>query len=174
VTRRSFYQSVVYLSTSKLSVVVLANAALAAALAFTAGLKAVFLGPLRTNEVSVESRGSTDAARAPGVHGGLCARSWRAVRSRDAVASLLGQCLQIRASKPPPPPAGQVERVNETLRFTIPEVCIALTVFREELSLRILGLFLGLLVSKFFHVVADERLNHVSVEPQCRRFYPES
>jgi hypothetical protein len=51
VTRRSFYQSVVYLSTSKLSVVVLANAALATALAFTAGLKAVFLGPLRTNEV---------------------------------------------------------------------------------------------------------------------------
>jgi hypothetical protein len=83
----------------------------------------------------------------------------------------LGHCPQIRVSKPPPPSAGQVERVNETLRFTIPEVCIALTVFREELSLRILGLFLGLLVSKFFHVVADERLNHVGVEPRCRRSY---
>ena len=55
----------------------------------------------------------------------------------------------------------QVERVNESLRYTIPEVCIALTVFREELNLRIFGLFAALLFSKFFHVLIDERMNHV-------------
>lgn len=51
--------------------------------------------------------------------------------------------------------------MNETLRYTIPEVCIALTIFREELNFRILSLFAILLFSKFFHVLVDERLNEV-------------
>jgi len=79
----------------------------------------------------------------------------------------------------------EVERVNESLRYTIPEVrswtisgvppalidshpprqvCIALTVFREELNLRIVALFAALLFSKFFHVLIDERMNHVRRE----------
>jgi E3 ubiquitin-protein ligase synoviolin len=55
----------------------------------------------------------------------------------------------------------EVERVNESLRYTIPEVCIALTVFREELDARIVGLFAALLFSKYFHVLVDERMNFV-------------
>lgn len=62
----------------------------------------------------------------------------------------------------------EVERVNETLRYSIPEICIALTVFREELSLRIGGLFLMLLFSKFFHVLLDERVNDVSASAPSR------
>jgi hypothetical protein len=38
--------------------------------------------------------------------------------------------------------------VNETLRYALPEVAIALTMFREELSLRIWGLFAILLFAK--------------------------
>jgi E3 ubiquitin-protein ligase synoviolin len=55
----------------------------------------------------------------------------------------------------------EVERVTEALKYTIPEVLIALTIFREELSLRVLSLFAMLLFSKFFHVLADERMNEV-------------
>ena len=43
------------------------------------------------------------------------------------------------------------------------QICIALTVFREELSLKIVALFAALLFFKFFHVLIDERMNHVSV-----------
>ena len=106
ITRSAFYPIVVYLTTSKVAVVVLSNAALVLVFAGVRLLKALFLGDLRTNEI---------------------------------------------------------ERVNDSIRFTIPEVFIALTLFREELSLRVLALFIGLLVFKFFHVVVDERLNHVRV-----------
>ncbi len=51
--------------------------------------------------------------------------------------------------------------MNENLRYTIPEVCIALTIFREELNVRVLSLFGMLLFSKFFHVVLDERMNYL-------------
>lgn len=57
----------------------------------------------------------------------------------------------------------EVERVNDSLRYTIPEVCIALTMFREELSTRILSLFALLLFSKFFHVLADMRVDQMEV-----------
>ena len=61
---------------------------------------------------------------------------------------------------------GEMDRVNESLRYTIPEVCIALTIFREELNFRVLSLFAMLLFSKFFHVLIDERLNNVSAAPR--------
>ena len=64
-TREQFYPAVVYLTTSKPSIVVLCNQAVVLIIAAAAALKALFLGELRTTEV---------------------------------------------------------ERVNETLRFTIPEV----------------------------------------------------
>ena len=115
-TREQFYAATIYLTTSKLAIVVLCNQALVATVALAAALKALFLGDLRTAEV---------------------------------------------------------ERVNETLRFTIPEVCIALTLFREELNLRVLGLFAMLMFSKFFHTVLDERMNFVSCRvggaPRARR-----
>ena len=109
-TRHHFYPTVVYLTTSKLSVVVLSNAALVTALALARLLKAIFLGELRFNEV---------------------------------------------------------QRANETLRFTVLEVCFSLTMFRAELSLRVLALFVALLISKLFHVVADERMNHVRGSGVC-------
>lgn len=38
---------------------------------------------------------------------------------------------------------------------------MALTLFREELNLRVLALFAMLMFSKFFHTVLDERMNYV-------------
>lgn len=104
VTREQFYPAVIYLASSKTSVVVLCNMALVLVVLAAAALKALFLGELRTAEV---------------------------------------------------------ERVNEAVRFTIPEVCVALTLFREELSTRVVGLFAMLLFSRFFHTVLDERMNYV-------------
>ena len=54
-----------------------------------------------------------------------------------------------------------MERAQEALRFAIPETCIALTIFREELTARVCGLFLALLMSKFFHVLVDCRVGCV-------------
>jgi E3 ubiquitin-protein ligase synoviolin len=55
----------------------------------------------------------------------------------------------------------EIERVNESLRYTIPEIAIALTIFREELNLRVVSIFGLLLFSKFFHVIMDERMNYI-------------
>lgn len=43
------------------------------------------------------------------------------------------------------------ERVEDNMKFAIPETCLALTIFREELSTRVVALFAFVLVSKFFH-----------------------
>ena len=43
-----------------------------------------------------------------------------------------------------------------------PQTCVALTLFRDDLNLRVLGLFGMLLCSKFFHTVLDERMDFVS------------
>ena len=103
-TRGQFYPAVVYLVTSKLSVLCLGNLAVALVVALAKALKLLFLGDLRPNEV---------------------------------------------------------ERVNEQLRYTIPEVIIALTIFREEFNARVVSLFAMLLFSKFFHIVVDERMTWV-------------
>lgn len=110
-TREQFYPAVIYMVSSKTSIVVLCNMALVLIVTAAAALKALFLGELRTAEV---------------------------------------------------------ERVNEALRFTIPEICVALTLFREELTMRVLGLFAMLLFSRFFHTVLDERMNFVSDDKHAR------
>ena len=101
-TREQFYPAVIYLSTSKVTLAVLANFALSIALVIGRFIQTVFLGQLRANEV---------------------------------------------------------ERVSEALKFAFPEICISLTLFREELNLRVLTMFVALLFSKFFNVLVDERMN---------------
>ncbi len=53
------------------------------------------------------------------------------------------------------------QRVYDTVRFAILETCLALTIFRAELSPYILSLFVGLLMLKAFHVLLDTRVENV-------------
>ena len=98
-TREQFYPAVIYLVTSKHSIIVLANLAFVAIICIGKTCKALFLGDLRENEV---------------------------------------------------------ERVNEELRRI--DFVLALLWFHEDLNSRVVSLFAMLLFSKFFHVVASERL----------------
>jgi E3 ubiquitin-protein ligase synoviolin len=98
-TREQFYPAVIYLVTSKHSIIVLANLAFVAIICIGKTCKALFLGDLRENEV---------------------------------------------------------ERVNEELRRI--DFVLALLWFHEDLNSRVVSLFAMLLFSKFFHVVASERM----------------
>jgi E3 ubiquitin-protein ligase synoviolin len=98
-TREQFYPAVIYLVTSKHSIVVLANLAFVAIICVGKTFKSLFLGDLRENEV---------------------------------------------------------ERVNEELRRI--DFVLALLWFHEDLNSRVVSLFAMLLFSKFFHVVASERM----------------
>ena len=53
------------------------------------------------------------------------------------------------------------QRVNEHFRFAVLETLIVLTVFREDMNLRVVGLLTLLLFSKFFHTVAECRVEQV-------------
>jgi hypothetical protein len=46
-------------------------------------------------------------------------------------------------------------------KFTVTELCLALTIFREELNFRTLGLFTALLFVKVFHWLATMRVENV-------------
>ncbi len=58
-TREQFYPAVIYLVTSKFSVVVLANMAFVLIVALAKFLKRIFLGDLRQAEVEVRGRSDT-------------------------------------------------------------------------------------------------------------------
>eukprot|EP01138_Halocafeteria_seosinensis_P007322 gb/GECG01007486.1/.p1 GENE.gb/GECG01007486.1/~~gb/GECG01007486.1/.p1 ORF type:complete len:936 (+),score=123.67 gb/GECG01007486.1/:1-2808(+) len=53
----------------------------------------------------------------------------------------------------------EVERATEVLRFSVLDTCLALTLFREDLSYRVVTLFAFLLLSKSFHSLADARMD---------------
>lgn len=53
------------------------------------------------------------------------------------------------------------QRVEDNLRFAIPETCLALTIFREELGVRVVSLFALVLLSKFFHWIMSVRIEQV-------------
>ena len=85
--------------------------------------------------------------------------SWRFSAPRQ---SSLGKPLP---SRPP-------QRMYDSLRFAILEICLALTIFREELSPRVIALFVGLLVFKAFHVLVDARMENVRAAPRGRCGWP--
>ena len=90
-TRRQFYPTVVFLVSSKFSIVVLGNLAIVCTLIFGKLTKYLFLGNLREIEVEI---------------------------------------------------------LYEKARYAITETCLALTIFREELTIRVFTLFTALLFSK--------------------------
>lgn len=51
--------------------------------------------------------------------------------------------------------------MEDNLRFVIPETCLALTIFREQLGVRVVALFALVLFSKFFHWVMAVRVEQV-------------
>ncbi len=54
-----------------------------------------------------------------------------------------------------------LQRVNDHVKFVLLETMIVLTVFREDMSARVVALFALLLFSKFFHTVAECRVEQV-------------
>ena len=103
-TRIQFYPTVIFLCTSKFSVAVLCNLAIALTMITFKTITSVFLGKLRDAEYEV---------------------------------------------------------LSENARYAFTETCLALTYFRDELNLKVAGLFMALLVSKIFHWLCKERITYM-------------
>lgn len=54
--------------------------------------------------------------------------------------------------------AEEQELIYSNARFAITETCLALTIFHEELSMKVFALFTGLLFSKVFHWLSHSRV----------------
>uniref|UniRef100_A0AAV1TSB6 RING-type E3 ubiquitin transferase n=1 Tax=Peronospora matthiolae TaxID=2874970 RepID=A0AAV1TSB6_9STRA len=103
-TREHFYPSVIYLVTSKVSVLVLSNAALVLTTLFGRLVQSFFLGALREVEV---------------------------------------------------------ELLHENVRYAVTETCLALTIFRDEISFHVMALFTALVFLKIFHWLAQARIEFI-------------
>jgi len=55
----------------------------------------------------------------------------------------------------------EVELLYDNARYAVTETCLALTIFREELTVRVLTLFTALLFSKSFHWLCQSRVEYV-------------
>ena len=55
----------------------------------------------------------------------------------------------------------EYEVLSENARYAFTETCLALTYFRDELNLKVAGLFVALLVSKIFHWLCKERITYM-------------
>jgi E3 ubiquitin-protein ligase synoviolin len=55
----------------------------------------------------------------------------------------------------------EVEILYENSRYAITETCLALTIFREELNMRVAALFAALLFAKIFHWLCQSRVEHL-------------
>ncbi|TDH71763.1 hypothetical protein CCR75_001793 [Bremia lactucae] len=103
-TRQQFYPSIIYLVTSKISLLVLGNAGLVLTALFGRLVKTLFLGPLRDAEV---------------------------------------------------------ELLHENVRYAVTETCLALTVFRDEISFNVMVLFTALIFLKIFHWLSQSRIEFI-------------
>ena len=104
VTKQQFYSILIYLSTSKINVLILGNLVFWLILIVGNIISKLFLGKLSQDEIS---------------------------------------------------------HVYDKAKFGITETALALTIFREELNLKLLGLFLILLVIKVFHWLSQLRVDNV-------------
>lgn len=57
----------------------------------------------------------------------------------------------------------EVTRINDSVPYYAFEIIFALTVFREELSTRVISLFAVMLMSRVFHVLAEARVDVLQV-----------
>ncbi|KAL7690640.1 putative Zinc finger, RING-type [Plasmopara halstedii] len=103
-TRQQFYPSIIYLMTSKVSLLVLGNAGLVVTALLGWLFKIVFLGVLRDSEV---------------------------------------------------------ELLHENVRYAVTETCLALTIFRDEISFYVMVLFTALVFLKIFHWLAQFRIEFI-------------
>ena len=103
-TRLQFYSAVIFLVTSKLSIMIIGNFVFLATLLAGKLTKSIFLGTLRDGEIDV---------------------------------------------------------VVDTSRYAVIETCLALTIFREELSVTSVLLFGALIFAKVFHWLAQSRLDYI-------------
>lgn len=55
----------------------------------------------------------------------------------------------------------EVELLYDNARYAITETCLALTIFREELTVRVFCLFTGLLFAKVFHWLVGSRVDYL-------------
>lgn len=62
----------------------------------------------------------------------------------------------------------EVEILYDNARYAITETCLALTIFREELTTRVLTLFTALLFSKSFHWLCQSRVEYVESDTVSR------
>ena len=106
--KQQVYPTFVYLTTSKVLLVILGNLALSLMLCFAKLVKVTFLGQLRESEV---------------------------------------------------------ERLQERLKETIMEMCIAMTIFREEFSFSFIRYFSLLLFLKVFHWLSSDRVEFLETTP---------
>ena len=112
-TRHHFYPVVLYLTTHKPSLVVLANLFFLSLVTFGITIKSTFLSQLNRDEV---------------------------------------------------------EELIQLSKYAITETCLALTIFREELSMKLVGMFTLLLFSKQFHWLSQMRVEHVARSNQLPLF----
>lgn len=62
----------------------------------------------------------------------------------------------------------EVELLYDNARYAVTETCLALTIFREELTVRVLTLFTALLFSKSFHWLCQSRVEYVESDNVSR------
>ena len=62
-----------------------------------------------------------------------------------------------------------MELLYDNARYAITETCLALTIFREELTARVFTLFTVLLFCKAFHWLVQSRVEHIEQAGWSRR-----
>lgn len=64
----------------------------------------------------------------------------------------------------------EMQSIYDHARFALTETCLALTIFREELSVKVLALFTSLLLVKMFHWMAHLRVDQISRVENAQRW----
>lgn len=59
----------------------------------------------------------------------------------------------------------EVERINERLHHGVVEICLTLTVFRQDFDARLILLMGVLAMVKVFHWLIQDRINYMQTEP---------
>ena len=62
----------------------------------------------------------------------------------------------------------EVERLSERAKEAVMEICLAMTIFREEFNVPFVSLFGLLLFVKSFHWLSQDRLEHIETSPAVR------
>merc|ERR1719262_1999000 len=62
----------------------------------------------------------------------------------------------------------EVERLSERAKEALMEICLAMTIFREEFNVPFVSLFGLLLFVKSFHWLSQDRLEHIETSPAVR------